>query len=169
MAFTESRYLHIAESTMIGLCARDFYTLDGLWFSLVEERYGLEAALAIDVAVWRKFVLIHVRRLLNGADAVNHNPLRTLAGLLQVDPVNMNFNPEIVALTDNRLVVRCINCAPQRARIRDGRGEFPCKQVGIALNSSYAEIVDPEIKVTCLTCPADAHPADYWCEWQFEI
>ena len=31
------------------------------------------------------------------------------------------------------------------------------------------EVVDPKVKITCLACPPDAHPSQFWCEWQFDI
>jgi hypothetical protein len=74
-----------------------------------------------------------------------------------------------VELADGRAVLRFVDCPPQKARTRDGRGEFPCKPVGLALLKSYIEIIDSSIKLNCRTCPPDAHPSEYWWEWEFTI
>lgn len=37
------------------LCSKSLYTLDGLWFTLLEKKYGLDVALDIDEEVWRSF------------------------------------------------------------------------------------------------------------------
>jgi len=162
-------YPQISMEKLVELCSRSSYTLDGLWFTLLEERYGLDVALDIDIEVWRRFGLIHARRLLKTLALEVDSPLQTIVGILQVDPILLIYRPQIVALTDSKAVFRCTDCPPQKARVRDGKGEFPCKPVGIAWFGSYAEAVDPSLKLSCLACPPDAHPQQYWCEWQFEI
>ncbi|MFC2017617.1 DUF6125 family protein [Chloroflexota bacterium] len=165
----ESDYLHIPREKLVDLCSRSLYTIDGLWFSLLEEKYGLDVALDMDLEVWRRFGLIHGRRVLKTFAIKKNSPIQALVSMIQVDPMLFVYKPEIVTLTDSKLVFHCANCPPQKARIRDGRGEFPCKPVGEALFISYAELVSSKVKLTCLTCPPDPHPSQFWCEWQYEI
>lgn len=42
---------------------RSYTRVDGLWFVLTEERYGFDAALALDAAVWRVLPKIQARLL----------------------------------------------------------------------------------------------------------
>ncbi len=42
---------------------RSYTRVDGLWFVLTEERYGFEAALALDEAVWKVMPKIQARHL----------------------------------------------------------------------------------------------------------
>jgi len=163
------KYSQIPIEKLVELCSRSSYTLDGLWFSLVEEKFGLDAALEIDEEVWRKLCLVQARRIQKYFPIDEGSSIRNLIKVIELDPLFAIFKPEAVELTDNRAVLRFTDCPPQKARIRDGRGEFPCKSVGITFLTSYIEVVDPKIKLTCLTCPPDAHPAQFWCEWQFEI
>jgi hypothetical protein len=151
------------------LCSKSLYTLDGLWFTLLEKKYGFDVALDIDEEVWRRFCPIHIRRVLQTFPIKADNPIRTVVSLLKVDPVQLIYKLEIVELTDSKAVFRVTDCPPQKARIRGGRGEFPCKQVGTIMYKAYAEAIDPRIKLTCLVCPPDTHPSQYWCDWQFEI
>ena len=46
----------IPTEKLVELCSRSAYTLDGLWFTLVEEKFGRDTALEIDVEVWRRRV-----------------------------------------------------------------------------------------------------------------
>ena len=162
-------YSQVPREKLVELCSGSLYTIDGLWFTLVEEKYGLDVALDIDVEVWRRLCLTHGRRLLKTFAIKNDNPIQALASMIQVDPILFIYKPEIVTLNDSKVVFRCTNCPPQKARIRDGRGEFPCKPAGIAMLAAYAELVDSRVKLSCLTCPPDPHPPQFWCEWQYEI
>ena len=164
-----SEYSQIPEEKLVELCSRSCYTVDGLWFTAIEQKYGLDVALELDIEVWRRLGLIQAKRVLKTFAIKEDNPIQTVMSVLQVDPIMLVYKPEIVALTDNKVVFRCADCPPQKARVRDGRGEFPCKPVGIAIFTSYAEVINPEIKLSCLVCPPDAHPSEYFCEWQFEI
>ena len=161
-------YSQIPTEKLVEFCSRSAYTLDGLWFTLVEERFGLDAALEIDEEVWRRLCLVQARRIQKYFPVDEGSSMRNLLKVIELDPLWTIFKPKVVELTDSRAVLRFTDCPPQKARIRDGRGEFPCKPVGIAFLNSYAEVIDPKIKVSCLTCPPDAHPTQYWCEWQFE-
>ena len=159
----------IPTEKLVEFCSRSAYTLDGLWFTLVEERFGLDAALEIDVEVWRRLCLVQARRVQKYFPIDEGSSIRNLLKAIELDPLWVIFKPRVVELTDSRAVLRFTDCPPQKARIRNGRGEFPCKPVGIAFLNSYVEVIAPEIKLSCLTCPPDAHPTQYWCEWQFEI
>ena len=149
--------------------SRSITTMDGLWFLAVEEEYGFDAALELDIRVWEKLGSIQARRMVNGFAIKEDNPLRTLIRALEVDSILRIYAPEAPVLTDSKAILRCTDCPPQKARVRDGKGEFDCKGVGIAFFKAYAEAIDPRIKLTCLVCPPDAHPPQYWCEWQFEL
>jgi len=129
----------------------------------------LDVALEIDEEVWQKFCPIHIRRVLETFPIKVDDPVRAVIDLLKVDPVQLIYKLEVAEVTDNKAVFRVTDCPPQKARIRDGRGEFSCKKVGTIMFQAYAEAIDPGIRLTCLVCPPDAHPSRYWCEWQFEI
>lgn len=154
---------------LVELCSRSAYTLDGLWFTLVEEKFGLDAALEIDTEVWRRLCLVQARRIPKYFPIDENNSIRKIIKVIELDPLWAIFKPRVAQFADNRAVLRFTDCPPQKARMRDGRGEFPCKPVGLAMLQSYAEVIDPRVKVSCLTCPPDAHPAAFWCEWQIEI
>ncbi|MBC8463680.1 MAG: hypothetical protein H8D61_01750 [Deltaproteobacteria bacterium] len=50
------RLLELPRETLIELIqmySRNWMTLDGLWFSGAEEKYGMDAAVELDVRMWR--------------------------------------------------------------------------------------------------------------------
>jgi len=76
---------------------------------------------------------------------------------------------EVVEETENRFVFRMNDCRVQSARKRRGLADFPCKPVGIVEYSEFARTIDPRIRTTCISCPPDKHPEEYYCAWAFEI
>ena len=164
-----SDYSKIPKEKLIEVCSRSLSTVDGLWFLAIEQEYGFDAALKLDMEVWRKFGLIHGRRLVKNFALKEDNPIRTLIKLIQADPLLVIYKPEVVMLTDNKAVFRCNECPTQAARIRDGKGVFPGQRVCSTMYRAYADVLDPQVNVRCLTCSPDAKSPQYWCEWQFEI
>jgi len=166
---SQSEFSRIPVEKLVDLCSRGAYTLDGLWFTLLEKEFGLEKALEIDTEVWKQLCLTQARRVLKYFSIAEPNPIRKVIKVIQLDPLLFIYKPQVVKLTDSRAVLRMTDCPPQKARIRDGRGEFPCKSVGIGMLQAYAQVIDPRIKLGCATCPPDAHPDEFWCEWHFEL
>ena len=159
----------IPKEKLVEVLSRSFTTIDGLWFLAIEQKYGFNTALEVDEEVWQRFGSIQAKRMVKNFATKEESPIQTLIRALQVDPFLLIYLPQVPVLTDTKAIFRCTDCPPQKARVRDGKGEFPCKPVGIAFFTSYAEAVDPRIKLSCLTCPPDAHPPQLWCEWQFEL
>ena len=159
----------IPPEQLIGLCSRTLYTLDGLWFTAMEEKYGFEATLELDIEVWQRLCQIEAKRVMETFAIREDNPLRAVMSIIELDPLLAVFKPQVVELTDNKAVFRLTDCPPQKARERDGRPPLPCRELDTAIYQAYANAVDPRIKLKCLSCPPDPHPPEYWCEWQFEI
>ena len=65
---SEPLYSRIPQEELVELCSRSLYTTDGLWFTLVEEKYGLDViAVSIDVGNERDFSAIQQKALDVGA------------------------------------------------------------------------------------------------------
>ena len=159
----------IPPEQLVQLCSRTMYTLDGLWFTAMEEKYGFEATLELDIEVWQRLCQIEAKRVMETFAIREDNPLQAVMSIIELDPLLAIFKPQVVELTDNKAIFRFTDCPPQKARERDGRPPLPCRELDTAIYQAYANAVDPRIKLRCLSCPPDPHPPEYWCEWQFEI
>ncbi|MEA2096270.1 MAG: DUF6125 family protein, partial [Candidatus Cloacimonadota bacterium] len=71
--------------------------------------------------------------------------------------------------SENSFVFKMDRCRVQYARTKKGLPDFPCKSVGIVEYSEFAKTIDPRIKTTCIACPPDPHPKEFYCAWKFEI
>ena len=162
-------YSQIPGEKLVEVFSRSLTTIDGLWFLAIEQKYGFDAAMEMDIEVWRRFSSIHGRRVIRTFTIKEDTPVRTLIKLVQADPLMAVQKPEVVTLTDDKAIFRCMDCPTQVARIKDGKGVFPGQPVCQAMYTAYAEAIDPRIKITCLASPPDTENVPYWCEWQFEI
>lgn len=158
--------MDISKEKLIDLFARSIMTMDGLWFLSAEEKYGLDKAIEMDCSVWQRFMPIHLKRVMKTFD-IKEDGITGLFKAFEVDPIWSIFKPEFPLLTKEKCVIRMTDCPPQKARVRDGRGEFPCKEVGIACFRSVIKDFLPDGELRCIVCPPDPHPENVWCEWEF--
>jgi len=159
----------VSRDDILHLCSRTLYTIDGLWFLEVEKKYGFDVALEMDIEVWRQLCLIEGKRVKKFFDINEASPVRAVISIIQNDPLWTVFHPQIVELGDNKAVFRFADCPPQEARLKDGKSPLPCRQLGQVMYQSYCDVVDPRIKVSCVTSPPDPHPPEYWCEWRLDL
>jgi len=61
------------------------------------------------------------------------------------------------------------DCRVQSVLKRHRLPDFPCKSVGLVEYPEFAKTIDPRIKTTCIACPPDDHPDEYYCAWKFYI
>ncbi len=61
-----------------------------------------------------------------------------------------------------------IECRVQQMRQRKGLAPFPCKSVGLAEYSQFAQTVDARVETICRHAPPDA-VTDAFCEWEFRL
>ena len=153
---------------LIKLYSKNVITIDGLWFISLEEMFDLETAIDLDIKVWERYGVTEARRIKRVLNITEKGiPALVKALNFQIWVPGMDF--EFPEVTEKKVVFNITDCTPQKARIRHGRGEFPCKPVGEALFNKFAETIDPKLKMKCLVCPPDDHPEDVWCSWEFQI
>ncbi|MFC1900840.1 DUF6125 family protein [Chloroflexota bacterium] len=159
----------IPDETFKEVCARSLYTVDGVWFLAVEDKYGFDVAFEMNQAVWKRISPIVGRRLMKNLDLDGKPPLQALLELIVSDPMIRVHKPEVVTLTDKRAVLRFIECPIQVARIRDGKGVYNGVPGCSTLFDAYSELIDPRIKVDCNACAPNPEDPEYWCEWEFNL
>jgi hypothetical protein len=149
--------------------AKNWLAHDGLWFQAVEKEFGQESAVAVDEEAWRGFTVIEAKRIMNRLGLESGGGIPALLTCLNRRLYARLNTQETVEVSDTRAVLRMTSCRVQTARQRSGLGIFPCKSVGVIELTEFARVVDPRIRVRCLTCPPDEIPEEYWCAWEFVL
>ena len=149
--------------------SKNWLAIDGTWFQAVEREFGLEKAIELDVAQWKRFTVIEAKRIMRRFNIPEKGGISALVKALNYR-VYANINvQETVEISENRCVFRMNNCRVQYARKRRNLPDFPCKPVGVIEYTDFAKTIDPRIKTKCICCPPDRHPDNYYCAWEFTI
>lgn len=142
---------------------------DGLWFQAAEQNYGMEAAIELDRMAWEKFTVIEAKRIMKLLDLPQRGGLTALARALKFRLYAFVNEQEIIWVNPHKLIFQMNNCRVQSARQRKQMPDFPCKSVAIVEYTEFARTIDPRIKTTCIACPPDEHPSEYFCAWEFTL
>ena len=149
--------------------SKNWLAIDGTWFQAVEKEFGLEKAIELDAAQWKRFTIIEAKRIMRRFNIPENGGISALVKALNYR-VYANINvQETVEISKNQCVFRMNNCRVQYARKRRNLPDFPCKPVGIIEYTDFAKTIDPRIKTKCICCPPDKHPDTYYCAWEFTI
>ncbi len=55
--------IHLTDADKLAYFQQNFFTLDGLWMVVLEERLGLDETVKIDLQVWERFFPVIYRRI----------------------------------------------------------------------------------------------------------
>ncbi|MHC1635872.1 MAG: DUF6125 family protein [Candidatus Methanospirareceae archaeon] len=138
------------------------------WRNAIEEEYGLDKAIEIECKIMEKVGRAHAKKLKEVVGDVEGG----LSGFIKVFrylPESMIERFEIIRCGDNEIRIRNPSCTVQKARLRRGKPEYPCKKAGIVYFRGFAAEIDEKLRVSCVVCPPDKHPEDVTCEWRVEV
>ena len=147
---------------------RNMWTVDGLYFLGIEEKYGTDVATEIDKNVWEVMGKIEARRLKKFLD-VKDKGISNLNKCLKLSGWALDLEDKEILEKDDSLIIKNKVCRIQNNRIQKGLSEFPCKKVRWGFLKSFAKEIDPNIEVICKKCPPDEHDKNTWCEWEFRL
>ncbi len=149
--------------------SRNWQTLDGLWFSNVEAACGLDTAVKIDLKNWGKQAVTEARRL-KEALGLKDGGIATILTILSFMSWQLT-SPLFECETEapSKAVIYYKHCAVQEGRGKAGKPVFPCKKMKLTLLSGIAKVVNPKVKIRCISCPPDEAMADYLCKWELSL
>jgi hypothetical protein len=147
---------------------RSLWSVDGLYYIGIEERFSTEAATAIDANCWKIMGTIECRRL-RKTTGIQGKDLDSFIELFKRTSWALDLENRVYSREGDTFVIRNTGCRVQLTRRKKGLVEFPCKVVRIEFMTSFAKEFNPDIKVECRVCPPDKHPDDLWCEWAFTL
>ncbi|MEE9150924.1 MAG: DUF6125 family protein [Thermoplasmata archaeon] len=147
---------------------RNLWTVDGLYFIGIEERFGTEGATEIDTKAWEVMGKIEARRLKETL-GIKGEDIPTLIEALRLTSWSLDLEDKKILVEENRALFRNTSCRVQKTRLKKGLKEFPCKNVRGGYLSNFAKEFNENIVVECNVCPPDEHPENLWCEWEFKL
>lgn len=148
---------------------RNLWRVDGLYFLGIEEKFGTEAATEIDANTWKILAKIEAKDLKRTLGITEVNDVKTALNLLRNTSWSLYQTSKGIQISEDGMsgIFRVISCKVQEARLRKGLQVFPCKVVRFGYLKSFAQELNPNLKVECLACPPDPKPPTHWCEWKF--
>jgi SAM-dependent methyltransferase len=147
--------------------AKNWLAHDGSWFLAAEERYGMDAALELDAASWRRFAAAEARRIMEAYAIPKDSGLDALARALSFRAYSF-VNPSRIERNGPVLRFFMTSCRVQETRSRKGLPDFPCRPVGQVEFETFARTVDARIATRCLHCPPDPDAQGH-CGWEFRL
>jgi len=162
----------LSKDQLIGMLddfAKNWLAHDGLWFQAVEHNFDMDTAIKCDTAAWQKFTVIEAKRIMKRHNILENSGLIGLKKALGFRLYSRLNIQSFVNETENSFEFQMNNCRVQSARKMRGLSDFPCKSVGLVEYAEFAKTIDSRIKTTCIACPPDDHPEEYFCSWKFYI
>jgi len=147
---------------------RDMWTVDGLYYLDIEDKFGTEIATDIDRKVWEVMGKIEARKLKKLFD-ISGDDIASMIKALRLSGWMLDLEDKEIILKKDTAILRNVKCRVQNTRINKNLNEFGCKPVRWGFLKAFANEFNPNIKVLCNVCPPDNHPDDLWCEWEFII
>lgn len=153
---------------LLEMASKNLVAMDGAWFQVLEERYGMDMAMDIDAEVWNRYPISEAKRLKKFLGLGEHPGLEGLERALSFN-YNVHANESSMHWEGDALVFRIDVCRVQTARKRKGMEYHPCKPVGINEYTTFAKAIDDRIKVECLSCYPEVVDPSCGCAWRFTI
>lgn len=153
---------------LLQVYALNWLAHDGSWFLALEERFGLETAIEMDIRSWEQFSVAEARRIMREFNIPEGGGLQALEQALRYRLYAMVNEQAATWTDDGALEFRMVECRVQSTRRRKGLSDFPCKPVGIVEYSRFAATIDPRIRTECVACPPDP-VGEAFCVWRFTL
>lgn len=149
--------------------ARNWQTLDGLWFGAIEAQCGLETAVKLDLKNWARQSVVEAERIKKVLKLAKGglSSVLTVLSFMSWQLVSPIFQCE--EESPQRVVFYYPRCPVQEGRKKQGKQEFPCKPMKLLLLSNITKVVEPRSAIKCLVCPPDPHPEEFWCKWELSM
>lgn len=162
----------LSRDELLELCklyAKNWLAHDGSWFLSVEEKYGLETAVALDIEAWKKFTVIEAKRLMAFLGLTENSGVEGLKKALSLR-LYATLNEDEILIEDERTLKYCVKtCRVQAARRAKGLSDFPCKPVGLVEYGLFAKTIDSRFETEAVSCPPDISEPACSCLWKFTL
>lgn len=148
--------------------AKNWLAQDGVWFQAVEFAHGMNDAKRCNDSCWGRFSPFEAHSIKKLLHLEEHPGLEGLEKALNFRMYG-RLNVQSCIWEDGALIFQMNECRVQTARIRKGLDDYPCKSAGLVEYARFAKGIDDRIKTTCIGCPPDEHPENWFCAWKFTL
>lgn len=162
--FPREKLLHLMDEM-----GKNWLAGDGVWFQAVESQYGIWDAKRCNDSCWTRFSPFEawsVKQFLGMPEEGGLDGLRKALQFRIYARINVQ---SIIEESSDSIIFQMNDCRVQSARKRRGLEDYPCKSAGLVEYTSFAETIDGRIKTTCIGCPPDHHPDEWFCAWRFTL
>jgi hypothetical protein len=162
----------LTKEELVRLCkvyAKNWLAHDGSWFLSIEEKYGMNIAVEMDIETWKKFTVIEAERLTKFLGLGKNSGVEGLKKALSFRLYSTINEDEIIIENDRTLKYYIKTCKVQESRRKKGLKDFHCKPVGIVEYSLFAKTIDQRFQIEVISCPPDITNPDYYCIWKFTL
>jgi hypothetical protein len=149
--------------------AKNWLVMDGVWFQAVESGHGMNDAKRCNDSCWGKFSPYEahaIKQFLHLGDRPGLSGLKKALNFRMYSFINTQ---SIVDEGPKSFVFQMNACRVQAARKRKNLPDYPCKSAGLVEYAYFAKAIDPDIDTSCIGCPPDPHPEDWFCAWRFTV
>ncbi len=153
---------------LLGIYAKNWLAHDGCWFLAIEEKYGIDMAIEMDIKAWERFAAVEAKRIVKEFNIPENGGLTSLEEAFSYRLYAMINKQEVEWKDENTLLFRMKECRVQAARRRKNLPDFPCKPVGKVEFTEFSKAVDSRIQTKCIVCPPDPVENEY-CSWEFTL
>jgi len=146
--------------------------IDGVWTSVIREKYGEQAAIDLDMEVWRRNTPLEVRRVREAMNiwgddvAAVFKPYQCdpgVTGVAEIDCELKNRNHGILTFK------RCLSLEYFERHGDTAMQKFACEVIDGNEIPNYAHLFNPKIKVKALKLPPRKSPDEIACQWEFWV